>query len=76
MLIEVLTHNRVLEREKRGVNEAWVFTHNIRRFRITNFSANRYTILTHVMISLVFNWLFYSAFSQNMQEKNLNSNIK
>ena len=59
MFFEGLTHNSVLQRLKRGGNEEWVFTHNIRGFRITRFSANRYTIFTHVMISLVFNWLFY-----------------
>ena len=69
MLIEGLTHNSVLQRLKLGVNEEWVFTHNIRGFRITQFSANRYTKFAHVMIYLVFNWLFYSAFSQYMQEK-------
>jgi len=76
MLIEGLTHNSVLQWLNGALYEEWVFTHNIRGFRITQFSANRYTIFTHGMISLVFNWLFYSAFSQNMQEKNLNSNIK
>ena len=78
MFIERLTHNSVYS----GTNVAWMkhgclldILYDV--FALQNFQPiDNYTILTQVMISLVLNWLFYPAFSQNMQEKNLISNIK
>ena len=44
-------------------------------FALRNFQPIDIHFFSQVRISLVFNWLIYSAFSQNMQEKNLKSII-